>query len=58
MLLETGALGKGCFWNRVPLEMAGLENGRLEEGACGKGALGKECFGKKERMGEQKSFKK
>ena len=35
--LEKGALGKGCFWKRVLLEMAGLENGHLEKGALGKG---------------------
>ena len=26
-----------CFWKRVLLEMAGLENGHLEKGALGKG---------------------
>ena len=35
--LEKGALGKGCCWKWMFLEMAELENGRLEKGALGKG---------------------
>jgi hypothetical protein len=45
--LEKGALGKGCFWKRVLLEMAELENGRLEKGALGKGWIGKGCSWKR-----------
>ena len=37
--LEKGALGKGCFWKQVLLEMAELEKDELEKDALGKG-----CF--------------
>ena len=47
--LEKGALGNGCFWKRVLLEMDESKNGPLEKGALGKG-----CFEKKKERNERK----